>query len=54
MDDKAKDILQEYRSSDAEGRLNIMMANFYVFPTNREPDGPIWIGIGVGYMVKKT
>ncbi|MBQ8666884.1 MAG: hypothetical protein IJ526_08480 [Lachnospiraceae bacterium] len=32
MDDKAKDILQEYRSSNAEGRLNIMMANFYVFP----------------------
>ncbi len=29
---KEKDFMQEYKESNAEGRLNIMLENYYVFP----------------------
>ena len=29
---KNKDLMQEYRISDAEGRFNIMMDNYCIFP----------------------
>lgn len=32
MDRKEKDFLTEYRDSDAEGRLNLMMSNYSSFP----------------------
>ena len=32
MDVKAKDFIKEYRRSDADGRLDLMLNNYGVFP----------------------